>query len=147
MSFFKFLQKKVSQLGKKKSPALFEQLYRFCHMIFTNYNPQSHPKLCRNFFVKPGNFFSAEIWKMTWKKNIVWDPPPRDILTVFLVSWKKVMFHIGFLSKYWLMMMMIIMILSDYHFGVLKIASKIIYKLQLVMKLNVLDGIKFYFDQ
>jgi hypothetical protein len=41
------------------------------------------------------------------------------------------MFHIGFLSKYWLMMMMIIMILSDCHFGVLKIASKIKYKLQL----------------
>jgi hypothetical protein len=46
-----------------KSPALI--VWRFCHSIFVNNNPQSYTKMCRNFFVKPGNFFSAEIWKMT----------------------------------------------------------------------------------
>ena len=35
-------------------------------MIFTNYNPQSYPKMCRNFFVKTGNFFSAEFQKITF---------------------------------------------------------------------------------
>ena len=34
-------------------------------MIFANYDPQSYTKMCRNFFVKPGNFFFSEIWKMT----------------------------------------------------------------------------------
>ena len=36
--------------------------------------------------------------------------------------------------------------MSDYHFGVLKNSSKIKYKLQLEMKLNVLDGIVIFFE-
>ena len=35
-------------------------------MIFANYNPQSWIKMCRSFFDKLGNFFSAEIRKLTF---------------------------------------------------------------------------------
>ena len=39
---------------EKKNFALIELIYRFCNMIFSNYNPQSYAKMYRNFFVKRG---------------------------------------------------------------------------------------------
>ena len=65
MYFFKFLQQQVSRLDTKKYPALFQSLLMFCHMIFANYKPQSHPKLRRTCFFKPGKLF---LWKFKKRK-------------------------------------------------------------------------------
>ena len=40
-------------------------------MIFANYNPQSHPKLCRNFFVSQETFFCRNLKNDMKKKHSV----------------------------------------------------------------------------
>ena len=50
---------------KKKIPA-WQQKKISCTLcmtleVFANYNPKSHLKLCRTFFVKPGNFFCRNL--------------------------------------------------------------------------------------
>ena len=56
---------------QKKFPALIEWIQRFCHMIFTNYNPQSCIKMCRSLLVKPGNFFLQKFEKC---QNVISGP-------------------------------------------------------------------------
>ena len=69
LSFFKFLQKKVSRLDKENFLHLLN-LDVFPH-AFCKLQPPKLYKMCRSFIVKPENFFLQKFKK--WQ-NVIFGP-------------------------------------------------------------------------
>ena len=84
LSFFKFLQKKVSWLGKRNFLHLLNESRGFATWFPQITTPKVIQKMCRSFFVKPGNFFNVTF---NWPINSQFKKRSSNSLNILIKIW------------------------------------------------------------